>query len=52
MVNNKNTQSFLKSKQCQGQDIGIKQSMGDTNLYPFWVRDGEYYTSVVPSFKT
>lgn len=25
MVNNKNTQSFLKSKQCQGQDTGIKQ---------------------------
>lgn len=49
MVNNKNTQSFLKSKQCQGQDTGIKQKGG--NLL-FWVRHGEYYTSVVPSFKT
>ncbi len=28
MVNNKNTQSFLKSKQCQGQDTGIKQKKG------------------------
>lgn len=49
MVNNKNTQSFLNSKQCQGQDTGIKQK-GKKSII-FWVWDGEYYTSVVPSFK-